>query len=422
MVGLLACLGLFFSLSLNPIQAASTSSTLYSEVENSVYQIRVVNRATGKKITIGSGFVVVREDILATNYHVISSFVNDPDNYELHYMSTSGESGSLELVDIDVVHDLAVLKAKQPLGKTLEMAGLPEKGANLYSLGNPLDLGFSIVPGINNGVLQYSADHNILFSGSLNAGMSGGPTLNEAGQVVGVNVATSGNEISFLVSGRYLGVLLDRAKLRGFAALEDVNSVIAQQLVDASRKQMQTLIDNKEKWQMADMGQFSVPSETMRFMRCWDASNDEIEESLLNNLFTQCSNERSIYLSENLDMGLFQYQYDWYEADDLWAPHFYHLYEEKNQIELINSHLTLDDVTPFSCHTNFVDVSTKDFKITICRRDYLDYEGLSDLVITGAMVSEKNRGFIFNFDAIGTDFDTGLKAFGEMLRSFEWKN
>lgn len=55
-----------------------------------------------------------------------------------------------------------------------------QKGADLYSLGNPLDLGFSIIEGTNNGVMKFSDDNNILFSGSLNPGMSGSHTLGEA--------------------------------------------------------------------------------------------------------------------------------------------------------------------------------------------------------------------------------------------------
>ena len=67
--------------------------------------------------------------------------------------------------------------------------------------------------------MKNSDDSNILFSGSLNPGMSGGPTLNEQGSVIGVNVATSGNEISFLVPAQYLAIILERLKLTGFCLL-----------------------------------------------------------------------------------------------------------------------------------------------------------------------------------------------------------
>ncbi|MGB1310866.1 MAG: S1 family peptidase, partial [Leucothrix sp.] len=187
-------------------QANIDTSSIYEEVESSVYQVRVINIETGKKVAIGSAFVVRREDILATNYHVVSEYVNDPDVFRLEYLSTDGDSGELELLDLDVIHDLAVVKSKTSMGKPLEIASVPDKGARLFSLGNPLDLGFSIVTGTNNGIMEQDEDGNILFSGSLNQGMSGGPALDESGKVVGINVATQGNSLGFLVPANYLSV------------------------------------------------------------------------------------------------------------------------------------------------------------------------------------------------------------------------
>ncbi|HIQ15144.1 MAG TPA: serine protease, partial [Leucothrix sp.] len=190
---------LFYS----PVWAEINTASMYVNAEKSVYQIRVMNKQTGKKSSIGSGFVVIKDNILATNYHVVSEYINDPDVFTLEFLSTKGKTGPLELIDFDIVHDLAVVRANQPMGPPLKISYLPEKGASLFSLGNPLDLGFTIIKGTNNGILSKDEDGNILFSGSLNPGMSGGPTLDEKGNIVGINVATSGNAISFLVPAEY---------------------------------------------------------------------------------------------------------------------------------------------------------------------------------------------------------------------------
>ena len=149
-------------------QAEIGASNIYTTVEKSVYQIRVINKQTGDKSSIGSGFVISKDNILATNYHVVSEYVNDPDLFRLEYLATNGKKGPLELIDFDVVHDLAVIKSKEPMGAPLAVAPLPPKGATLFSLGNPMDLGFTIVKGSNNGILTKAEDGNILFSGSLN--------------------------------------------------------------------------------------------------------------------------------------------------------------------------------------------------------------------------------------------------------------
>ena len=53
---------------------------------------------------------------------------------------------------------------------------------------------------------------SILFSGSLDSGRSGGPTFNERGELIGINVATARNDISFIVPSKYLNDLLERSK------------------------------------------------------------------------------------------------------------------------------------------------------------------------------------------------------------------
>ena len=82
--------------------------------------------------------------------------------------------------------------------------------ATIYSLGNPHDLGMILVPGTYNGLQKYSFYPRIHFTGAVNAGMSGGPTVDAAGKVVGVNVASAGNQLGFLVPADALQALLQR--------------------------------------------------------------------------------------------------------------------------------------------------------------------------------------------------------------------
>ena len=55
------------------------------------------------------------------------------------------------------------------------LAGRLPKGERIYAMGNPLDLGFTIVEGTYNGLVDKSYDERIHFSGAINPGMSGGP-------------------------------------------------------------------------------------------------------------------------------------------------------------------------------------------------------------------------------------------------------
>lgn len=394
------------------------SSSIYKDVEQSVYQIQVVNQLSRKKTAIGSGFVVLEPNILATNYHVVSTYVNDPEGFDLDYLSTSGKTGKLELLAVDVIHDLAVLRADEPLGLPLSIAPVPQKGARLYSLGNPLDLGFSIIEGTNNGVMKNSDDSNILFSGSLNPGMSGGPTLNEQGSVIGVNVATSGNEISFLVPAQYLAIILERLKLTGFEPDGDIDQRIAEQLQDHAAKYINDL--GKAKWTNLSIGKLKVPGDIDGFVRCWDNSSKADPDDLMRVNYTRCSNDSNIYLDDGLEVGSFAYEYIWLSSDKMIAPRFYRSYETQNSSVLDNS-AGKNDVTNFVCHTGFTQVAEQEYKMTVCRRDYLNYAGLSDVMVTGAMVGHKQQGMLFNLDMIGVDFESGMQLAQRMLGDFKWQ-
>lgn len=396
----------------------TSSSSIYSDVEQSVYQIRVISRQTGKKTAIGSGFTVLQPEILATNYHVISTYVNDPEGFELEYLSTEGKLGSLELLAVDVIHDLAVLRADRPLGTPLPVANVPSKGVRLYSLGNPMDKGFSIVEGTNNGVMRYSDDSNILFSGSLNPGMSGGPTLNANKEVVGINVATSGNGISYLVPARYLEVILERLRLTGFKADPDIKQHITEQLLNKADDYVEDLLELS--WTRQRIGNFVVAGDIEGAARCWDNSEKPDPDDLMIIYHTVCDNEGSIYLDHGLDVGKLAYEYIWLETDKMLPARFYRRYENINYSEPY-SDAGKQDVTNFQCFTDFMEVAGQEFKMTVCRRDYLNYKGLSDLLISGALVGHKQQGMLFNFDMIGTTFDSGMRLFRRMLEEFKWQ-
>ncbi len=408
---------LFFATFDATLLAKTDTASLYADAEQSVYQIRVINKETGKKSSIGSGFIVSKNNILATNYHVVSQYVNDPDVYVLEYLSNSKETGKLELLDLDIVHDLAVVRAPKAMGKPLEIDDIPEKGARLFSLGNPLDLGFSIVAGTNNGILKQDEDGNVLFSGSLNAGMSGGPTLNELGKVIGINVATAGNNISFLVPADYLRIILKRLKKNNFTPVKDRFAHSSAQLQTSSSHILKKLANNH--WGQASIGNFIVPTELDKSVRCWDASRPPKKEDLFRSFYTRCSNEDDIYLSDQLSIGSINYEYLWLDSKKLNAIRFYRRYEKLNSSALA-SHAGKRDVTNFACHTAFTKIAEQNFKTTLCRRDYLKYKHLSDILFTTALVGHDKKGFIFNMDITGTDAKAAIRLFQKMLEAFKW--
>jgi len=361
---------------------------------------------------------VMSGGLLVTNYHVVSAYTNDPEDYSIEYLATDGETGVLELIDVDVLHDLAVLVADKDLGKPLKTDALPEKGATLYAFGNPLGLGFSVVTGTNNGLLVESEDKNILFSGNLNSGMSGGPALNEQGAVVGVNVATAGNAVSFLVSSQYLNALIAQLRLTNFEPRTNLHESIVQQLKFSTTDMLQRL--RTSPWKLVSVGNFKAPSRLDKTINCWDGSENNEDHGLVNVIAVSCSNEREIYLDEKLSVGNIQYQYTWYDSEKMIPPRFYRMYEAQNTDEAANN-ATKENVKDFKCSTNFVAIASQDFKMTVCRRDYVRYQGLSDILVTGAMVSQKQQGFLFELFMTGVDFKESMRLVKQLFENFQWQ-
>ena len=199
--------------------SATTASTaaqkLYASAQSDLLQLRVLLKNGNSQASVGSGFLIGTSNLVITNFHVVSQIALEPETYFGEFKDTQGASGTIELLAVDVQHDLAVVRInRQGTG----FFNLPEKattltqGEHLYSLGNPLDLGFTISEGTYNGLTHRGFSEQIMFTGPVNAGMSGGPNVTANAQVAGVNVAhrRDGELVSFLVPAHRM----DRSRRR----------------------------------------------------------------------------------------------------------------------------------------------------------------------------------------------------------------
>src|SRR6188472_3562281 len=194
---------------------------VYEQARSQLVQIRTVLKGRASQTSVGSGFLVSAQGHIITNFHVVSEAALKPDRHDLVYVTADGREAPLVILQLDVRHDLALLRAGDAgaagaAGKTFDAlpfrpASEPlSQGERIYSLGNPLDVGFTITQGTYNGLVRRSFYPQIFFGGALSAGMSGGPALDEEGRVVGVNVArrVDGEQVSFLVPAEFAIALL----------------------------------------------------------------------------------------------------------------------------------------------------------------------------------------------------------------------
>ena len=144
--------------------AQQIASTLFEDLRTMVYQVRVIDVASGDKTSIGSGFRVSENGYVATNFHVVELIVNAPAKHRLELVVDDDAVISASVVAVDVVHDLAIIRIENTDSAPFSLSSGPlAKGERIYSMGNPRDLGMTIIEGNYNGLVKTSRFERLLF-------------------------------------------------------------------------------------------------------------------------------------------------------------------------------------------------------------------------------------------------------------------
>lgn len=163
---------------------------------------------------IGSGFVLSRDGLIATNKHVVS---DSSVNYVV--IDNNGEKYQVSNIYRDPLNDFAILKTdRTPSGGfkeiTLGDSGNLQVGQFVIAIGTALGeftntVTTGVVSGLGRGITAGSAfegfaerlDDVIQTDAAISPGNSGGPLLNSQGTVIGINtaVARGGQNIGFAI-------------------------------------------------------------------------------------------------------------------------------------------------------------------------------------------------------------------------------
>lgn len=427
---------------------AQSYEQLYSDYRGSLYQIRLIESASNSKASLGSGFQISANGMIATNYHVVSEAVSDPEKYTINYLSVDGEEGELELLDVDVVNDLAILRQKGKTGKQhLKLAQkTPQKGETIISMGNPMDLGMTLVPGTYNGIASGSFYDRIHFSGSINPGMSGGPVINRNGEVVGVNVATAGNQISFLVPvDKLVALLKDFVQhSKGTGDPAELQSVIHQQLVNNQKRIFDKMM--AADWKLRPLGDAMVVGEIVPSVQCWGDSSKN-EDETLEKVAKGCTGQDVVFLSEEFDTGRVEYEFFWLEGSEaLTSSRFYSAYEDEMSGFFPGNSAGKDDVTNFKCQQRFT-TQPRDgdeqaeangepqaekppksngnhepviARTSYCVRRYRDFPDLYDVFFVSLTVDQDKRALVSHFTLSGFTQESASAFTQKFVSEIQW--
>jgi len=412
----------FFSTLAVPAWSAApilSSEALFNLSKERIFQIKVVNKQSGSKSSIGSGFIVESDAILATNYHVISDAIYEPNKYDLVSVDQYKREAKLKIVNIDIVNDLAVLKSDSHLGLPLTLSNkTPALGSPLYSMGNPHDLGTSIVQGTYNGLANNSFYERIHYSGSVNSGMSGGPTFNPQGEVVGINVASAGNQVSFLVPVDKLIKLIKDIKNTDVETIDFVSK--AQRQLQESQKRLITAVLSHN-WPTGQLGESRVIDDLPGLVNCWGRSIDREPEKSLITIFNKgCSLKDDIFISQNTSTGSLHYQFFWIDAEGISDRKFYHYLEQKKMSWRPDNRVKKEDISQFSCHESLITSDNEETtKAFYCARSYTQFQNLYD-VLYFQIRKRNSKALVSHFTLAGVSQETAQSFHSGFIRNVSW--
>ena len=397
----------------------ATTQEIFKHYSEHVVKIEVVETGSAAKASVGSGFYASAGGHIVTNYHVVSKIIHTPDRYRIEVTDVSGQPAQAAVLGVDVVYDLAVLRTSRRPTKFLTLESKTvDQGTRLYSLGHPRDLGLTIVEGTYNGLLKHSLYPKVHFTGSLNAGMSGGPALTHAGRVVGVNVATEGEQISYLVPAERVLALLERT-----ATIQDppVHAFLAEVGKQIHANQARYLADLfSANTPSIALGPYSLPTKPADFFRCW-ADALRRKELPYVAITHDCSTDDYLFVSSEQSSGIVRFYHQLLSTEELNPAQFFTLYSGQFQAGNTAVFGSEEEVTRFRCQTRNVRTSTGKLKAVLCARQYVKLPGLYDAAFRVATLGSRNVGLVTTLSLSGASFDNVQLLTRRYLENVKWR-
>ena len=146
---------------------------------------------TGDQTVSGTGFFITEDGYIITNNHVVEG------TQEVEIILSDGTQQTADFVGSDPYSDIAVLKAdgNVPAVAALGNSDALDPGESVIAIGSPLgDFKNTVTVGVVSATGRsidtgqgYSIENLIQTDAAINQGNSGGPLVNLAGEVIGVN-------------------------------------------------------------------------------------------------------------------------------------------------------------------------------------------------------------------------------------------
>jgi hypothetical protein len=194
-------------------RASQENNFIHATLERLVVIIALDENS--QPLRIGSGFVIGSNGEIATNYHVVEGassaivkFINEDTKYQ-----------AMTLVNKSAIYDLAIIKLnniKKISALSLGDDELVAVGDKIFAIGNPEGLEGTVSEGIIGGFRKIDEELRLMqITAPISPGSSGGPIINERGQVIGIASASIiiGQNLNFAIPINCLKILYSQEPL-----------------------------------------------------------------------------------------------------------------------------------------------------------------------------------------------------------------
>jgi serine protease Do len=411
-----------------PQALSGVARQMYDQARSKLLQIRVVSKGRTTQTGVGSGFYVSTEGLIVTNFHVISKVALKPDKYQALFLSADGQQGELKLLAFDIRNDLAVLKptidAKAPSFFSFRpLTNEVNRGERIFSMGNPLDIGFAVVEGTYNGLIAKSFYPQIFFSGAINPGMSGGPALDEQGRIIGINVAKrlDGESVAFLVPAAKALALLERTAALPVVsdakpAKNDAGFLEVTRQLTAHQSELVDRFMN-EPFKPQAYGAYRLPLPSEAFFRCW--SNDQSNAAAFKFERTDCRMESRVSTGQ-FSTGYMAMRHEVYDGRGLnearYAAVFGDAFRNEGFVTTKNGQRTLSQ-----CQESTINQKGLILRAVVCLNALKRHAGLYDMNVLVGSLNEGHAGLQARLDVTGVSYPNTQRLLKKYLEGFSWQ-
>ena len=421
----LAALGLLVSAtpalpqSGTPANAAlsATAEAIYRDAKPRLLQIRTLLNAASQKSSTGSGFLVSADGLAITNYHVVSQHALEPQTYRMEYVSADGSRGQLKLLAFDVINDLALVQLDKGGWTHFEfderaLSGNFPRGEKLFSLGNPLDIGFAVMEGNYSGLVERSYSERIHLSGPMNPGMSGGPTLAGNSRIAGVNVAKAvfAEQVSFLVPAKYAAALITRPRLPEPLTGKITRAEITRQVTEWQDGLYAAL--ERKGFKPTPNGAWLVPESASDWFTCGARTNaDAKPKPLARSDSTACSMQNWLFLAGDLYAGNVRLSRSHLKSQDLNSFQFAKFVSQNARVSGDESNAKR--FTAPACHEDVfiadADGKTPRLRVIWCASAYRDLEGLYNTTLLAVTQDRSDEAVAVTMAMSGVSYANAMR-------------